>query len=180
MKEEEVMKKVLKPLINDVENCRTAKDAIEIVKKLEKLIRKRTKMSKLKTLKPIQEYANDRIDTITEEPCFFGVNDALDIFSEELIKEAKKWIKELNKTLERACKKQEDGYYNDAELEIEGVTYTASAFADDEAQPIIGFINQFFNLEGNEEGCKKESQEGKRRIRELLEERESHWRNKNE
>ena len=122
LEEKEVMKNVLGPLKNDI-------------------------TSNLKTLKAIQEYANDHIDTITEEPCFFGFNDALDIFSEELIKEAKNWIKELNKTLEKACKKQEDGYYNDAELEIEGVMYTASAFADDEAEPIIKFINQFFNLE---------------------------------
>ena len=61
--------------------------------------------------------------------------------------EAKKWIKELNGALEEACKKQTDGYYNDVEIEIEGVTYIASAFEDDEAKPIIKFINQFFNLE---------------------------------
>ena len=48
----------------------------------------------------------------------------------------------------KACKKQTDGYYNDAELKIEGVTYTACAFGDDETQAIIKFINQFFNLEG--------------------------------
>ena len=70
-----------------------------------------------------------------------------EFLKEQLREEAKKWIKELNKTLEKACEKQTDGYYNDAELEIEGVTYTASAFEDDGAKPIIKFIHQFFNLE---------------------------------
>ena len=107
-------------------------------------------MSDLKALKDIKEYANDRIDTMTEEPCFFGFNDALDTFSEELREEAKKWIKELNETLEKASEKQADGYYNDTGLEIEGVTYSASAFTDDEAKPIIKFIKQFFNLEEEE------------------------------
>ena len=104
-------------------------------------------MSDLKALKDIKEYANDRIDTMTEEPCFFGFNDALDTFSEELREEAKKWKKALNKTLERARKKQTDGYYNGTELKIEVVTYTASAFEDDEMKAVIKFINQFFNLE---------------------------------
>ena len=101
---------------------------------------KETKMSNLKTLKDFKEVeCGDYLPHRCE---------GREFLKEELREEAKNWIKELNKTLEKACKKQTDGYYNDAELGVGGVTYTASAFGDDEAQPIIKFINQFFNLEG--------------------------------
>ena len=96
-------------------------------------------MSELKTLKDFKEVeCGDYLPHRCE---------GREFSKEQLREEAKKWIKELNKTLERACKKQTDGYYNDAELEIEGVTYIASAFADDEAKSIIKFIKQFFDLE---------------------------------
>jgi hypothetical protein len=67
-------------------------------------------MSKLKTLKAIQECANDKIDTITEEPCFFGFNDALDIFSEELREEAKKWIRLLDKYASKSVDELKDSF----------------------------------------------------------------------
>ena len=86
-------------------------------------------MSKLKTLKAIQECANDKIDAITEEPCFFGFNDALDIFSEELREEAKKWIEVANK---------------EKELEIRG---GSKCYSYERAEAVIEFIKYFFNLE---------------------------------
>jgi hypothetical protein len=89
-------------------------------------------MSKLKTLKAIQECANDKIDTITEEPCFFGFNDALDIFSEvkrRSKEEAKKWIEVANK---------------EKELEIRG---GSKCYSYERAEAVIEFIKYFFNLE---------------------------------
>jgi hypothetical protein len=68
-------------------------------------------------------------------------------FVKELRDEVGEWRDALKEALEQACKKHE-GVYNNVELEIEGVIYEASAFGDDEAKPIIKFINQFFNLEG--------------------------------
>jgi predicted nuclease with TOPRIM domain len=66
----------------------------------------------------------------------------------ELREAAKEWRDALKEALVNAAKTQEDGYLNNVKLEIEGVIYEASAFEDDEARPIIKFINQFFNLEG--------------------------------
>lgn len=96
-------------------------------------------MSDLKTLKDFEEV---KCGDYLPHRC-----EGREELKEELREEAKKWIKELNKTLEKACEKQTDGYYNDTELEIEGVTYSASAFTDDEAKPIIKFIKPFFDLE---------------------------------
>jgi hypothetical protein len=84
-------------------------------------------MSKLKTLKDIP-FSHEE-------------------FVKELRDEAMEWRDALKEALVKAAKKQDDGYYNNAELEIEGVIYEASAFGDDEVKPIIKFINQFFNLE---------------------------------
>ena len=97
-------------------------------------------MSDLKTLKDFKEVeCGDYLPHRCE---------GREFLKEQLREEANKWIKALNKTLEKACEKQTDGYYNDAELGKEGVTYSASAFADDETRPIIKFINQFFNIGG--------------------------------
>jgi hypothetical protein len=134
------------------------------------------KMSELKTLQEIiaEQSGGTRTYPMIKDGKIPNTDDkiyldAVRIAEKRLRKEAKKWIKALNKTSERACKKQAGGCYNDAELEIEGVTYTASAFADDETKPIIRFINQFFGLEEPEEEWERESHEQKRRIRELLE-----------
>ena len=112
-------------------------------------------MSDLKTLKEIiaEQSGGTRTYPIIKDGKIPNTDDktyldAVRITEKMLRQEAKKWKKELNKALEKACKKQTDGYYNNAELKIEGVTYTACAFGDDETQAIIKFINQFFNLEG--------------------------------
>jgi gas vesicle protein len=113
-------------------------------------------MSELKTLKEMRRIWFDEHEESVNNMCAeadkpVSINWATDgrkwVEEEQLKEEAKNWIKKLNETLEKACEKQTDGYYNDAELEIEGVNYTASAFEDDETKPIIKFINQFFNLE---------------------------------
>ena len=70
-------------------------------------------------------------------------------FVKELRDEVVEWRDVLKEALEQACKKHE-GVYNNVKLKIEGVVYEASAFEDDEAKPIIKFINQFFNLEGDD------------------------------
>lgn len=121
---------------------------------IEKRVEKKEKMSELKTLKEIiaeqsggthcYPMIKDGEIPNTDDKVYL---DALRTIEKRLIEEAKKWIKALNETLEKACKKQTDGYYNDGELEIDGLTYTACAFGDDETQPIIKFIKQFFNLE---------------------------------
>lgn len=67
-------------------------------------------------------------------------------FVKELRDEAREWRDALREALGMASKKDNRGYYNNTEVEIEGVTYEASSFDDDEAKPIIKFINQFFNL----------------------------------
>lgn len=67
-------------------------------------------------------------------------------FLNELRDEVREWRDALKEALEQAGKKHE-GVYNNVKLEIEGVVYEASAFEDDQAKPIIKFINQFFNME---------------------------------
>jgi hypothetical protein len=69
-------------------------------------------------------------------------------FVKELRDEAMEWRDALREALEKAGETPEDGFLKNVEIVIEGVTYEASAFEDDDAKPIIKFINQFFNLEG--------------------------------
>lgn len=134
-------------------------------------------MSDLKTLKEMRKIWFDEHEESVNSMCFekdkaVSINWATDgrkwVEEQELREEAKEWIEKLNATLEKACKKQEDGYYNDAELQTEGVIYTASGFEDDETQPIIKFIRQFFNLEELEEEWERESHERRMKMRGFL------------
>ena len=109
-------------------------------------------MSDLKTLKEIlkEQSGGTRIYPMIKDGEIPNTNDktyldAIGIIEKRLREEAKKWIKEL-----------------------EGVTYTAAPYEDDETKPIVKFINHFFNLEGPEEEWERQSRKSRMKIRMVL------------